>query len=887
VNDKVSVGIRTAVVEGSLAFQMRRFAAARANECGLQILSMPQLAARLAGGFTVPVTAEHLEPAIQQALDRGEFTELERVRRLPGMTRAVARTLLKVWDADLDLSVARDANHSRMRELGVIEDRLKEHLPKAMLTPRDLRNAALHRIQHASRLIGPVCIKGLSFVPPVWQPLINALCKVVAVEWRAPKEAETEWFSGSVKSIEFPRSSAPIVISCADPHHEVVESLRWVRQLITSRMAKPHQIAIASASTMAWDDHFLALAANTGLRLHFSHGIPALTTRDGQRCAALADILLHGLSQQRVRRLILLCQGQGLALDQLPEHWLSALPRGATLPTLEDWQRVIVTTNLKDQALAPAEALLALLAVLVKGPKASSEAAALFLRRRSLQIWEAATRSAPADAVELSLRSARLAPETDAADSIVWCPARDLAAAPRPYVRLLGLTNRNWPRRIGDDPILPNHVLPVGEFDADPVSRADRRHFMVILNAAVGGAVLSRSRRGAQGSRVGRSPLLQDRAEVTLSRARIPEHAFSEADRLMACPKEAAEVKRIKSAGQCWRNWHVAHLTPHDGQCEPNNSVIIRAIERLQSATSLQQLLRDPLGFIWTYALGWNAPQEREQPLTITPDELGKLVHELLRRAVDSLEPDPGYAKAFERQIEASLHAAAALVRETWPLERPVPPKLLWSNTVDYAAAMALTGLLRREITEEGTRSWTEVPFGQSADFVAGRELPWDARIPVCIPGTPIQLRGTIDRLDMRSNPFAVRVTDYKTGEPPKNASRIVIAGGTELQRALYALACCQLLEGQPAIVARLLYLTGEPLAIKLGNLDAALERISAFVTEAVAILQRGTAVPGRLSYDRSNDLRLALPASPGYERRKRLALGKAAERLSRFWSEP
>jgi hypothetical protein len=35
-------------------------------------------------------------------------------------------------------------------------------------------------------------------------------------------------------------------------------------------------------------------------------------------------------------------------------------------------------------------------------------------------------------------------------------------------------------------------------------------------------------------------------------------------------------------------------------------------------------------------------------------------------------------------------------------------PRLLWSNTVDYAAGMALTGLLRKEITEEGTRSWTE-----------------------------------------------------------------------------------------------------------------------------------------------------------------------------------
>lgn len=130
-------------------------------------------------------------------------------------------------------------------------------------------------------------------------------------------------------------------------------------------------------------------------------------------------------------------------------------------------------------------------------------------------------------------------------------------------------------------------------------------------------------------------------------------------------------------------------------------------------------------------------------------------------------------------------------------------------------------------------------------------------------------------------------MTDYKTGEPPKNASRIIILGGAELQRALYALACHQLWDGEPQVNARLLYLAGEPLALKLGNINSALEQISAFVSEAVAMLQRGTAVPGRLSYERSNDLRLALPASPGYERRKRVAFGKAAERLSRFWSEP
>jgi hypothetical protein len=180
----------------------------------------------------------------------------------------------------------------------------------------------------------------------------------------------------------------------------------------------------------------------------------------------------------------------------------------------------------------------------------------------------------------------------------------------------------------------------------------------------------------------------------------------------MARPKDARGIKRIKSAALCWQHWHVDHLTAHDGQFAGNHPVIVRAIERVQSATSLQQLLRDPLGFVWRYALRWTAPQERELPLSIAPDELGKLVHELLRRAVDCLEPNPGYAKASEAQIEEALRTAATHLLETWPLERPVPPKLLWSNTVDYAATMALVGLLRKEIAEEGTRSWTECPLG-------------------------------------------------------------------------------------------------------------------------------------------------------------------------------
>ena len=93
----------TVVVEGPLAFRMRRLTAARSSEAGLQIMTLPLLAARLAGGFCRPARSQDLEPSIRTALDRGDFVELERMRQLPGMTRSVGWTLGKAWDADISL----------------------------------------------------------------------------------------------------------------------------------------------------------------------------------------------------------------------------------------------------------------------------------------------------------------------------------------------------------------------------------------------------------------------------------------------------------------------------------------------------------------------------------------------------------------------------------------------------------------------------------------------------------------------------------------------------------------------------------------------------------------------------------------------------------------
>ena len=98
-----------------------------------------------------------------------------------------------------------------------------------------------------------------------------------------------------------PRISAEV---CADPKSEVIEALRWARELLSSGRAKPEDIAIAATSTEDWDDHVLAYAASAGLPVHFSHGVAALSRPEGQACAALADLLTNGLSQERVWRLL-------------------------------------------------------------------------------------------------------------------------------------------------------------------------------------------------------------------------------------------------------------------------------------------------------------------------------------------------------------------------------------------------------------------------------------------------------------------------------------------------------------------------------------------------------------------------------------------------------
>jgi hypothetical protein len=73
----------TLVVDGPLALRMQRLAAARELAIGREIMTLPLMAARLAGGFAAAAGSDVLYPAIQAALAGAAFGLSGRSRCFP------------------------------------------------------------------------------------------------------------------------------------------------------------------------------------------------------------------------------------------------------------------------------------------------------------------------------------------------------------------------------------------------------------------------------------------------------------------------------------------------------------------------------------------------------------------------------------------------------------------------------------------------------------------------------------------------------------------------------------------------------------------------------------------------------------------------------------
>ena len=820
-------------------------------------------------------------------LFRLSLGELDGIKGLPGMVGAAADTLRKAWRAGVDLQ-ARAGEHPRLQSIARLEAAVVDALPPAMMRPADLVAAGRARLNHAPALFGPIEIVGITELSPVWRPLLHALSAHVPVRWIAGPRPVPDWLDGAAIEIVRDKAQSPDVaaVSAATAYHEAVEAMRWARQLLASGRAEPADIAIASATPADYDDHLLALRADASLDLHFVHGVKVTASREGQAAAALADILLRGLSQTRMRRLNTLLRGGPGPFADLPDGWTRILPADAPLSSPEAWTRLIDRLTAADwpDGKDHGPALVAIIELFSQGIEAAEEAGETLLQRQVRAIWRKALAAGPAASLDLTLETLKQDDGLDACVSVCWMPASALAASPRRFVRLLGLNSARWPRAMVEDRLLSDHIVPTAELDPLPVAAADRRDFATILATTESETVLSHARRDEEGRLLGRSTLLLgvEADEAYLPRSRVAAHAFSETDRLMARPEEFRALPQARAAADCWFDWLRAEITPHDGAVRPDHPLIHAILERTQSASSLRMLLRHPLGFVWRYGLRWDAPETGDDPLTLDALAMGNLVHQTLERALRTLEADSGLANASELRIATAVDGAAAEVAREWEDESAVPPPVIWRRTLNEVRALGSRALAFRDGDLAGARAYGEVPFGGMEPKSDGA-IPWDAEATVAIPETGFHIRGHIDRLDVSGDGRRALVRDYKTGRVPKDD--IVLDGGKELQRCLYAFAVKALLGDKVDIEASLLY-PREERDLRLEDPDATLRTLIGHLRAARANLASGGAVMGEDTGNAYDDLAFALPANAGaiYRPRKESAATALLGDAARVW---
>nr|WP_315398043.1 PD-(D/E)XK nuclease family protein [uncultured Duganella sp.] len=865
---------RTIVAATPDAARRIRLQLARAGQQGTQVMQFEQLAARLSGGFAQAADEEALQRALRICLPALAMGELDGIRDLPGTPRALLSTLRTCWLAGFDLQ-AGAASQPRVAALAVADAALRSTLPPSVLAPPDLAAAALARLSLAPIVLGEVELIGLAGLDVCWQPVLLALANVTRVRWRAGSNAVPAWLAGSAVTVEQGTLGQPQqrVVCAAHAAHEALEAMRWVRQLLASGQATASDIAIASVNPADYDHALQALSAESGLDLHFVHGRPVAATREGQLAAALADSLLNGLTRRGLRR---------CALAALPQGWARALPQKVTLRSAGSWNKALSRMSAADwpDGADGTASLREIVEIILAGPTGAEIAGERLLSGRARLIWRRALLAGPAPALLETIAAMRQDDGLDGCSSVSWMPAAALAAAPRPYVWLLGLNAGVWPRQSREDGLLPGHIVPARTLNPVPLAQSDRQAFDAIAGNCAR-LVLSFARRDGAGRHASGSALLRGLGAAAHLELHAPApHAVSEADRLLGRPLEYRDSLQAASAHKAWHNWRAADITEHDGLVRDGHPALAALVARVHSASSLKSLLRNPIAQLWEYGMKWRVPDAEVDVLELDAMQFGKLVHAVAEGALEHLEADGSLAQASSAQLQLALQTSLAVVAERWEQEEAIPPAALWRYSLRMAAVSAFATLEYGRGALPGARAFAEVGFGGAVN--GSQRSPWDRARAVEIPGTGLAIKGVIDRLDLSADGKIAIVRDYKTGKGMLGAE-VALAGGAELQRCLYAFAVRALLAGVEEVHTSLLY-TRHMKEFVLHAPEQTLDTLRAALLAANQSFAGGRALPGPDAGGAYDDFALLLPANSEYGQRKQAAVLALLADAAKIW---
>lgn len=756
----------------------------------VHVVTLPALAAQLADGLVRAATMHDMRTALRSAA-LPELAAFAGVSSLPGFSNAAAGSVQALWNSGATPDDY--ADNSRYKDVWLIARHIEKHLPRGVVPLPTLVQEAIERTHFAPHRTGPITLQRLGPVSPLFRPLLTKLAGVVPLTWEAPFAERPAWLPSTAgfNPADTPTEPAIEVTQTAHPSHEITTALRWARERIVHGIA-PGDIAIAAADLTSYEPTLRALQEDLDIPVHFANGTSALTHAHGRRAAALAAAWLS--------------PGNADTNDFLTEQFAGEAAAIAG--------RARTTPRTTDDGIALGREV---------------------LRDTARDIWVSALQEAPPMMLEATLRQASTEDRSEPTTSVVVCSAEQLTGSPRPYVYLLGLNAGVWPRKSGLDPLLPHDFAP----GSPTRTEQDENDFGIILRTAHT-VVLSSNRRNNDGQVLTGSPLLDEFPDPS-EHAVLPTqaHAVSEYDRRFLTPSETQRDGLINQAERAWKNWQSPRLTEHDGIVQRGSERLLASTKRRHSATSLSLLIRDPLVFLWRYALGASEP-EWVEPLMMSPQDFGTLVHQVLEESVRELEAAEGFAQASEERIQEVITNAIDGVRSAWPSP---PPKLLFERVLHEAEQFALVTLTWPIERFPGQTSETERLFGRTET--------------VLIPGTDLRIQGVIDRLDRSGDGTQVRVIDYKTGGSKPRDS---VEDGAELQRVLYRFAV-RALQPDATDIRAYLFNPRFPNFVPLASETEAEQQVVAAINAGLSLLERGTAVPGPHG-GRFQFGRLAFPAN-------------------------
>jgi ATP-dependent helicase/nuclease subunit B len=434
--------------------------------------------------------------------------------------------------------------------------------------------------------------------------------------------------------------------------------------------------------------------------------------------------------------------------------------------------------------------------------------------------------------------------------AVMVAPTQDLRGLDFDVVIVPGLTERIFPRKLTEDPILPDVArLRLGrnlELQQNRVA-AERLALRLAAGAARCRVLFSFPRVDLDQGRP-RVPSFYALEVLRAAEGRLP--GFDELDKRAAgeqaarlgwpAPRDAADaiddaefdlavLNRL--AGQddeattgaahylLGANPHLARAlrararrwlkrwTPADGLVDPPPEVRAalnkhRLDARAYSATALQHFAACPYRFL-LYAIHRIQPREEAEAIeVIDPLTRGALLHEVQFELLTRLRAAGRLpvARAALNEALGAMDDTLEEVAERWHDRLAPAIERVWKDAIDAIRA-DLREWLRR--AAEDPVPWTPERF-ELAFGLEGRDQadPASRIEPVALEAGVI-LRGSIDLVE-RGMGGRLRITDHKSGKA--DAPReVIIGGGRVLQPVLYALAAERLL-GEPVESGRLYY---------------------------------------------------------------------------------